>query len=144
MGADGYAVVGTDIAASAGIAQRGVRFVHGSAEMLPFRSSSFDVAFEKGTIDAMLCAGGSADAVLRLLAEVSRVACAGWLMCVSYADPEARVPLLLEGLSECQGVRAHRVPIVTRNGFNGRRFHYLYACRLGAPLPPDSVAGMTT
>eukprot|EP00966_Prymnesium_polylepis_P314116 7259138-Prymnesium_polylepis.1 len=65
-------------------------------------------------------------------------------MCVSYADPEARVPLLLEGLSECQGVRAHRVPIVTRNGFNGRRFHYLYACRLGAPLPPDSVAGMTT
>ena len=142
MSADGYGVVGSDIAASAGAAQPGVRFVHGSAEMLPFRSGGFDVAIEKGTIDAMLCSdgGGGKDAVLRLLAEASRVACDGWLVCISYADPGERVPLLLEGLVECHGVRAHRIPIRTRNAFNGRRFHYVYACRLGAPLPPAFTA----
>ena len=28
-------------------------------------------------------------------------------------------------------MRVHKLPLGARNGFNGRRFHYIYACRQG-------------
>lgn len=147
MSADGFAMVATDIALSAGSAQSGVAFVQADGQRLPFRADSFECAIDKGTIDAMLCAAatpssGNRVAALRLLTEAARVVRAGgWFMSISYSSPQERVPLLLEGLTTCGGVRAHRVPIGTRNGYNGCRAHHIYACRLGADLPPAAAAG---
>jgi len=102
MSLDGYAVIGTDLARSAGAAQEGCSFVHCSAAAMPFARGSFDVAVDKGTMDAMLCAEDSESGrarVLQWLRECLRVVRpGGCLVSVSYSHPGAREPLLREGL----------------------------------------------
>jgi len=134
---DSYMAVGIDIAASAGHAQRtlvgGVpSFVHCRVAALPLRANSFDVAMDKGTLDALLCCGDERGA-RELLAQVCRIVRdGGWFFSVTYACPDQRIPLLLSGLPGCRRVRVHKLTLTTRNRFNGRRFHYLYTCRQGS------------
>ena len=58
------------------------------ARKLDFDSSTFDVVFEKGTMDAMLCGSGSKADVVKVFQEVGRVLRApGWLVLVSHMSP---------------------------------------------------------
>lgn len=58
---------------------------------LDFDDNSFDVVFDKGTLDALICSNESIDIVITTFAEVERVLSPGGLFIeVSYAPPDHR------------------------------------------------------
>ena len=162
MASDGYCVHGVDPsssamavqkrlsaeAAAAGPPPRGgtaANAVCGDGRRLPFASRCFDAVVEKGTLDAILCgpeAGSALAAARALLREASRVLRdGGTLFSISYSAPQERGSLLNALVPRCSEVRVHRVPRAHRNDFTGRRWHYVYVCRIGVePVPSEDEA----
>ena len=74
----------------------GITFVQGDAMQLPFKDQTFDICYEKGTVDAILKqkTHGTSEAV-KAICEISRVLkSSGVLLQFSDEPPELRLPVL--------------------------------------------------
>ena len=90
---------------------------------LKFDDDMFDCAFDKGTIDALMCGDHSAENVRRTLSEAHRVLAPGGLFFeITYGTPDSRVPIF-----EAAGLDWKLHPAFTlENKDREGSVHYLY------------------
>jgi ubiquinone/menaquinone biosynthesis C-methylase UbiE len=59
---------------------------------MEFEDSTFDIVFDKGLLDSVLCGTYSTQNCKKMFKEVSRVLKSrGYYICVSYGDPDIRL-----------------------------------------------------
>ncbi|KAH7820516.1 putative Methyltransferase-like protein 13 C (METTL13C) [Monocercomonoides exilis] len=69
-----------------------VKWITMDTRQLSFESESFDVVFDKGTLDAILCGSNSFVNAKKMNSEVSRVLKpGGTYLVMTYGDPESRI-----------------------------------------------------
>lgn len=107
-----------------------------NATSLSFSDDSFDVVFDKGTMDSILCGENSTSTVHRSLKEVYRVLKPGGVyFCVSYGKPENRLAYLENQAEFKWTVEVETVPKPTVGGEllaeskDGSHVHYIYLCK---------------
>lgn len=88
-----------------------------------FEAESFDVVFDKGTLDSLMCSGPSAKLVSKMMSEISRVLKPGGLFVeISYGTPNTRAAFLKGPGYNWTILDNKEVEKVTEKG----TFHYVY------------------
>jgi SAM-dependent methyltransferase len=91
--------------------------------MEQFERDKFDVVFDKGTLDSIMCTGSGPQAVPQMLAEISRVLKPGALFVeVSYGTPGTRASYFDRREYNWKVLQHRKIP----KGGDGKEFHYLY------------------
>jgi ubiquinone/menaquinone biosynthesis C-methylase UbiE len=103
--------------------ERRVKWICGDVlSMDALESDKFDVVFDKGTLDSLLCAGLAQRTIARMMCEVSRVLKPGGVfMDISYGLPEAREQYFQGELFNWTVLPVRQV---TKD--QGQRIHYCY------------------
>ena len=90
---------------------------------LTFKSETFDVVFDKGTTDSILCGDSPMYSVYKTLSEVSRVLkSSGLFFMISYAKPESRLYIF----ENCKLHWHLHKPMILPNPQKPNCFHYVY------------------
>eukprot|EP00744_Colponema_vietnamica_P001055 GILI01001795.1.p1 GENE.GILI01001795.1~~GILI01001795.1.p1 ORF type:complete len:208 (+),score=61.85 GILI01001795.1:40-663(+) len=114
----------------------GLTYMYMDARNIDFPDGSFDVAVDKGTMDALLCGENSTKNVQSMVSEVYRVLAPGGVyLIVSYGQPDQRT-LYLEREDLNWEVKVLTVPKPTISGAaasaaddkEAGNVHYIYVC----------------
>ena len=101
-----------------------LEFICGDAtKMEKLESNSFDVVFDKGTMDSLMSSGSSARSVSQVLAEISRVLKPGGVFVeISYGTPNTRVSFLKNPQYGWTVLENQEIEKITERD----TFHYIY------------------
>ena len=99
-------------------------------DMKEIQTGSFNIVFDKATLDSILCGDNSGSNAQKMISEIHRVlAPGGRYICITYGDPEHRKKyfenLQWSNLSVDKIVK----PITNNeesNDINNKNFHYIY------------------
>jgi ubiquinone/menaquinone biosynthesis C-methylase UbiE len=86
-------------------------------------SGQFDVVFDKGTLDSLMCSGPSASVIAQMMSEISRVLKPGGVFIeISYGTPNTRAPFLRGPQYGWTVLENKEIEKLTEKG----TFHYIY------------------
>jgi ubiquinone/menaquinone biosynthesis C-methylase UbiE len=107
-----------------------LEFVVGDVTQLQFEDASFDGAFDKGTMDAILCGSDSFVNAEKMAAEIHRVLKPGAkLLVMTYGDPSSRQWHLEKApWTKITSMIVSKPPPPEEVGNKDRITHYLYVC----------------
>ena len=97
---------------------------------MPFDDETFDCAFDKGTIDALLCGPNSTEMVAMTLWEVHRTLIpGGYFFEITYGTPDTRVPLFTSMELDWTLLE----PVEIQNPDRQDSVHYIYIFQKAIP-----------
>lgn len=107
-----------------------------------FEEGHFDVVFDKGTLDSILCSENASDSATQTLQEIQRVLSPrGVFFCISHGIPDLRLPFLknpqlnwtveVQKLPKPGATQPAEDQASAPKAEDQTRFHYVYTCRKG-------------
>ncbi len=104
-------------------------------DMKEIQPGSFNVIFDKGTLDSILCGDNSGENVQTLINEIYRIlAPGGRYICITYGDPEHRKKYF--EMQQWSNLSVDKMPKPNlnitnedNNNINSKNYHYIYVMK---------------
>ena len=104
-------------------------------DMQEIQTGSYNVVFDKATLDSILCGDNSGNHAQKMISEIYRVlALGGRYICITYGDPEHRKKYF--EMQQWSNLSVDKMPKPNlnitnedNNNINSKNYHYIYVMK---------------